>query len=235
MIITERIRLIANVIHYNLKIVFGNKFVYFLAAAVIFYLIIIGISLFSDGSPDTGDMYNLLIFPGVLIMFYPVIYNVQNDKDTRILEILFGVPNYRYKVYMVRFGITLLLLFALLCLLAWFAVFAITNIPVFEVVYQLMYPLFFLACLSMLMSTLVRNGNGAAVIMVIIGLVFWFLAEPLSKSKWNIFLNPFQIPNDMNITIWMKVIGQNRLMLMVGAIISVLWGLTNLQRREKFV
>lgn len=233
--LTERARLLANIIFYNLKIVFANKFIYFLIAAIAFFLIVVTINLFSDSSPDKADMYYVLIFPGILIMFYPIVYNIQNDKDTRILEILFGVPNYRYKVYLVRFCTTLLLLFVLLSLMAWFSNFAVTHIPVFEVVYQLMYPLLFIACLSLLVSTLVRNGNGSAVVMVIIGLLFWILSEPLSGSKWNIFLNPFKVPNDMNITIWMNIISQNRMILIIGAVISVLWGLINLQRREKFV
>jgi hypothetical protein len=98
-----------------------------------------------------------------------------------------------------------------------------------------MYPLLFIACLTLLVSTLIRNGNGTAVVMVIIGLLFWILSEPLSRSKWNLFLNPFKVPNDMNISIWMNIINQNRMILIIGAVISVLWGLINLQRREKFV
>jgi hypothetical protein len=80
-----------------------------------------------------------------------------------------------------------------------------------------------------------RNGNGAAVIMVIIGLVFFILNEPLAKSKWNLFLNPYNIPTDMNLTIWMNVVHQNRLIMMIGSVIALLWGLIGLQRREKFV
>lgn len=235
MTITGRFRLTGNIIHYNLKVVFGNKFVYFLATAIIFYLVIVGINLFSDSTINVGDMYYALTFPGLLIIFYPVIYSIQNDKDNRILEIMFAIPNYRYKIYLVRFGITLLLLFALLYLMGWFAVFAIVHIPVFEVVIQLMIPLFFFACLSLLMATLVHNGNGAAVVMVIFGLIFWFLSEPLDNSKWNIFLNPFTVPNNMNIAIWKNIVIQNRIILMIGAIISVLWGLINLQQREKFL
>ncbi|HEX2935038.1 MAG TPA: hypothetical protein VHO72_06765 [Bacteroidales bacterium] len=231
----EQLRLIWKMINYNLKIVFANKFIYFLIAAWIFYLIIIGVMLFSDTIQEPEDIYNTLIFPGILIMFYPIVYNVQNDKDARMLEIVFGVPNYRYKIYVIRFVIALLLLFVLLIGMAWFAWFSVSKIAVFEMVYQLMFPLFFLACLTFLFSTLTRNGNGAAVLMVITGLIFFFLSEPLSYSKWNLFLNPYNVPTEMNIAVWKNVIYQNRLMMMIGAVIAVLWGLTGLQHREKFV
>lgn len=232
---TNRIKLGFDILKYNLRIVFANKFIYFLIAAVAFFLMVIGILLFSNSSAAVKDIYSTLLFPGILIIFYPVIFNIQNDKDARMLEIIFGVPNYRYKVYLVRFIISMILLFTILVLMSWFTVFAVLRIPVLQMVYQLMYPLLFLSCLSFLFSTLVKNASGAAVIMVIIGLVFWILDEPLEHSKWNIFLNPFNVPTDMSLSVWKNVIYQNRLMLIIGSIISLLWALINLQRREKFV
>lgn len=233
--LTDKIKLVYKVINYNLKIVFSNKFIYFLIAAWLFYLMVIGIMLFSDSTPDNASIFSTLIFPGILMMFYPLVYNIQNDKDSRMLEIIFGVPNYRYKVYIIRFAIALFMLAVFLLLMAIFAWFAVVRIPVFEMTAKLMYPLIFLACLTFLFTTLVRNGNGTAVIMVIIGLIFFVFSEPLAFNKWNLFLNPFQLPTDMSMTVWMNVIYQNHLILAIGSIISLLWGLMNLQYREKFV
>jgi len=160
---------------------------------------------------------------------------VQNDKDARMLEIVFGIPNYRYKVYLLRFLLSIMLLFVILCVMAWIMVFAVLDIPVFSMVVELMYCLFFLSSLSFLFSTLVKSGSGAAVIMVIIGLIFLIMAEPLAQSKWNLFLNPFRVPSDMSLAVWTNVLHQNRIMLVVGSVVSLLWSLINLQRREKFV
>ena len=233
--LVEKIRFVVNTISINLKIVFSGRFLYFLIAAWLFFLVIIGIMLFSGSGVDVTDIYDLLIFPGILIMFYPVVYNIQNDKDSRMLEIIFGVPDYRYKVYLLRFIIAMLLLVFLMILMAGFAWFSVAKVPVFEVVVRLMSPLFFLACMTFLMTTLIRNGNGAAVVMIIIGLIFFIMNEPLAKSKWNLFLNPYNVPTDMNIAIWKNIVHQNRLILAVGAVIALLWGLMNLQQREKFV
>ena len=191
--------------------------------------------LFSEETATEEDIYNTLIFPGLLILFYPVIFNIQNDKDSRMLEIIFSIPNYRYKIYLLRFFISMLLLAVVLLFMTLFTVFTIIQVPVFYMVYQVMYPLFFLACVSFLFTTLVKNASGAAVIMVIIGLFFWIMAEPLEYSKWNLFLNPFNIPSDISYTIWTNIVFQNRLMLVTGSVISILWTLINLQKREKFV
>jgi len=231
----DRYQLIRRSIIYNLKIIFANKFIFFLIAAIAFYLMVIGIMLFEDTSPDSDGIFNTLIFPGILILFYPVIFNVQNDKDSRMLEIIFGIPNYRYKVYLLRFAISMLLMFIILLLMGWFAVFAVARVQIFPIIYQLMYPLLFISGLAFMFSTLIKNANSTAVIMVIIGLIFLILAEPLQYSKWNLFLNPFDMPSDMSQTIWLNVIRENRIILLVGTIISILWSLINLQRRERFV
>jgi hypothetical protein len=235
MLLKEQIKLLIKIASYNLKIVFSGRFVYFLIAAWLFFLVIIGIMLFSNSPTDVSDIYDLLLFPGILIMFYPVVYNIQNDKDTRMLEIIFGIPDYRYKVYVLRFIMAMLLLVFLLMFMAAFSWFAIVQIPVFTMVLQLMSPLLFLACLTFMFTTLIRNGNGAAVVMVIIGLVFFIMNEPLAKSKWNLFLNPYNVPVDMNLSVWKNVVHQNRLIMGIGSIISLLWGLMNLQQRERFV
>jgi hypothetical protein len=152
-----------------------------------------------------------------------------------MLEIIFGVPNYRYKVYLVRFLISILILVVLLFFMGYFTVFAVLRIPVVKMVYQLLFPLLFLASLSFLMASITRNASAAAVIMIVIGLFFWIMSEAVEYSKWNIFLNPIKVPNDMSLTVWKNVIYQNRLMLVVGSVVSLLWSLTNLQRREKYI
>lgn len=233
--IKNKINLATSMVRYNLKIIFANKFVYFMIAAFAFFLLVIGIMLFSEGTPTEEDIYNTLIFPGLLILFYPVIFNIQNDKDSRMLEIIFSIPNYRYKIYLLRFLISMLLLAAVLLFMTVFSVITIIQVPIFYMVYQVMYPLFFLACLSFLFATLVKNASGAAVVMVIIGLFFWIMAEPLEHNKWNIFLNPYNIPSDISYSIWINIVFQNRLMLVTGSVVSILWALINLQKREKFV
>jgi len=231
----EQVKLIRDFIRYNVKIIFANKFIYFLIAAFAFFLMVTGIMLFSDSSPEEADIFSTLLFPGILILFYPVIYNIQSDKDTRMLEIIFGIPNYRYKVYLVRFLRSIMLLLVLISFMSWIVVFTIIRIPVFNMVYELMYSLIFLASLAFLLASLIKNASGAAVIMVIIGLIFLILAEPLESSKWNIFLNPFDVPSDMSYAIWQNVLYQNRMMLVMGSVVSILWSLINLQKREKFV
>ena len=221
---------------YNLKIIFANKFIYFLIAAVALFLLVVIISLF-DASSNPGEsvVYAWLMLPGILLVFYPSVFGIQNDADSRMLEILFGVPNYRYKVWLVRLAVIYIIVYFFLLILALFSSVAIVSLNIFEMAYQLMFPIFFLGSVAFMFSTLVRNGYGTAVFIVVIAIVFWVLSGELAESKWNLFLNPFRTPEDVSELAWENIILNNRIYLAVGIILSLLFGLLNLQKREKFI
>ncbi len=240
MIDTNRLKNTVDVLirlaRYNLSIIFANKFIYFLLAAVIFFLLVTTISLLSsDSNPTEGSVYYLLLFPGILTVFYPTTFGIQNDVDSRMIEVLFGIPNYRYKVWLVRLVLIYIAVFFILVVLGFLSALALAEIPVFNMVYQLMFPIFFIGSLAFMFSTVIRNGNGTAVVMVIIGMAFWIASGIISHSKWNLFLNPFLIPSEVNEAIWADIVLKNRIYLAVGTVLVLLYGLLNLQKREKYV
>jgi hypothetical protein len=222
-------------VRYNLKIIFANKFIWFLLGAFGFYIGLILIYVFSEDISRMEDLYGIFIFCGILLVFYPTVFGIQNDQDARTIEILFGIPNYRYKVWLVRIVLIYLITFVILMGFVSLTSYLVIRMPVISVTYQVLYPVFFLGVMSFMMSTLVRNGNGAAVIMIIFSLFFLILADELDESKWNVFLNPFNIPNNVSETSWSRIVIENRIILMVGIILFLLAGLFRLQKREKFI
>ena len=220
---------------HNMKIIFGGKFVYFILAAFIFFLLFGIIMALDEDMIDIHDIYGLIAFPGILLVFYPSVFGVQNDADQRTLEIIFGIPNYRYRVWLVRYAMILILVFLLLFPFAGLAFYGLMSFPVMKMVLQLMVLVIFVSALGFCISTVVKNGNATAVIMVIIGLAFLILSESLESSKWNVFLNPFRTPGDINTIVWQETIRQNRIILAISSVVLILLGLLNLQQREKFL
>ena len=220
---------------YNMKIIFGGKFIYFILAAFIFFLVFGIILALESGDMWLEDIYGLLAFPAILLVFFPSVFGIQSDADQRTLEIIFGIPDYRYKVWLVRYLMILLLVFLLLFPFAGLAYYALMSFPVMKMILHLMVLVFFISALGFCLSTLVKNGNATAVIMVILGLFLLILADELDESKWNIFLNPFDKPRDLNEIVWREIIRQNRIFMGIGSIVLILLGLLNLQRREKFL
>ncbi len=220
---------------YNMKIIFGGKFIYFILAAFIFFLVFGTIIALESNDMYIDEIYSLLAFPAILLVFFPSVFGIQSDADQRTLEIIFGIPDYRYKVWLVRYLMILLLVFLLLFPFAGLAYYALLSFPVMKMILHLMVLVLFVSALGFSISTLVRNGNATAVIMVILGLFLLILADELDESKWNIFLNPFATPRDLNEIVWMEIIRQNRIFMGIGSVVLILLGLLNLQKREKFL
>ncbi|WKZ61323.1 MAG: hypothetical protein QY309_07505 [Cyclobacteriaceae bacterium] len=221
---------------YNIKVIFGNKFVYFVVAAFLFFAFIITISIL-EGDDDISEalIYGFLVFPGLLLIFYPMAYGIQNDDDAKMLETIFGIPNYRYKIWLVRFVLTIVVAAVILMILGNLANLTLYRFNILPMIGQVLFPITFLSSLAFMLSTLIKNGNGTAIVLVIVSFIFFVFAEPLEYSAYNIFLNPFSEPRGMSEFIWNTVIFKNRMYLITLSVLSLLYGMFNLQFREKFV
>jgi hypothetical protein len=222
-------------IRYNMKIIFSGRFIWFLLAAFAFFIFFSVQTVWNSQALSEGTVYNLLIFPGVLLIFYPTVFGIQSDDDSRMLEILFGIPNYRYKVWLVRLLLIFVLIFLIILLFAGLASVLLYKVDIIEMSYQLMYPIVFIGSMAFMFSTVIKSGNGTAVLIVLIGVALIVLQDAIERTQWNVFLNPFQIPNDFNEVIWQGLITKNRIFLVTGMVVFILYGLYNLQKREKFV
>jgi hypothetical protein len=227
--------LVQKMIVYNLRIIFANRFIWFLAGSVVFYLGLSVIYVFDQDVSNMKDLYGVFLFSGILLVFYPTTFGIQNDQDARTIEILFGIPNYRYKVWLVRIVLIFIITFLIMLFFTFLSSVLIVHFRFINVTAQVMVPVLFLGVMSFMLSTIVRNGNGTAVLMIIFGIIFMILSNPLRKSEWNIFLNPYRPSWDVNETTWAIIAFKNRIILIVSSIVFLLAALYNLQKREKFM
>ena len=222
-------------VKYNMKVIFGNRFIWFVVAAIAFYFFIAITNIYNNNVIDEGFIYGLQIMPGLLLIFYPMTFGIQNDLDAGILEILFGIPDYRYKVWLVRLVLVFVLVFLMMIGLTVMSFYLLAPVNIFDLSFNVMFPIYFLGTMAFLFSTVIKNGNGTAVVMVIIGVLLLILSSNMERTMWNIFLNPFDIPSRLNEMIWQEITLKNRIFLSVGSLLFVLYGLFNLQKREKFI
>ncbi len=229
------LNLVQKMIVYNLRIIFANRFIWFLAGSVIFYLGLSVIYVFDKDVSDMRDLYGIFLFSGVLLVFYPTVFGIQNDQDARTIEILFGIPNYRYKVWLVRIVLIYAVAFMIMLVFTFLSTILIVKFPFVSMTAQVMVPVMFLGIMAFMLATVVRNGNGTAVLMIIFGLFFMILSDSLERSQWNVFLNPYELPYNVNETTWAIIAFKNRIILITGSVIFLLVALYNLQKREKFM
>ena len=87
---------------YNMRIIFSGKFIWFLLVGLVLFFFLMYTAAAQGTSLSHGMVYSQLVIPGLLLVFYPSCFGIQNDADHRILELLFGIPNYMYKVWLFR-------------------------------------------------------------------------------------------------------------------------------------
>jgi len=236
MTVKQFIRILPKLAKYNLKIIFAGKFIWFILAGFAFFALFMFQAVWNGSEINEELIYGLLLFPSTLLVFYPSVFGIQNDEDARILELLFGIPNYKYKVWAVRLLMIYVAIFFILLIFSYAAVILLYPANIFEMSIQLMFPILFYGNLAFMFSTITRSGNGTAVIMIIISIALLILTGSFgSNSYLNILLNPFDSPNDMMPLIWQGIIVKNRIFLLVGSIVWMMIGLLNLQKREKFL
>ena len=226
---------IKRLVQYNIKIIFGNKFLYFMLAALGFFVITVIANLFGDDEITEASAYSMLILPCVLLVFYPMCFGLQNDQDAKIVEIIFGIPNYSYKVWLLRLVIAYLICFVVTFLLAVLTNWLIVSVPPLKLALQTMVPALFIGTLSFFLSTAIKNGNGTSVVIIIIALVLFFMKGALETSQWNIYLNPYDVPLDKNPEIFLNTVFHNRLNMLIASALFIIFGLNNTRDREKFI
>jgi hypothetical protein len=229
--------LILKMVIYNLRIIFANKFIWFLAGSILFYVGLSIINVFTNDISRMEDMYGIFLFSGILLVFYPSVFGVQNDQDARTIEILFGIPNYRYKVWLVRIMLIFIIASLIMLVFTMLSSLFVVKFPILNMTWQVMLPVIFLGMMAFMLSTVIRNGNGTAVVMIVFGLIFLIMSDTgtFRRSQWNVFINPFSLPRDVNEATWAIITLKNRIILITGTILFLLAALFNLQKREKFM
>lgn len=237
MSIKDTIKSFAKLCGYNMRIIFAGKFIWFLllGLALFFFL------MFSAASKATelshAMVYNQLVIPGILLVFYPACFGIQNDADNRILELLFGIPNYVYKVWLFRLVMIYVEVYFILVFYAFLARILLYPVAPFLMAAQLMIPVMLFGNMAFLYSTLIRNGNAAAVLSVLTVILAMVLtATPLGQNKfWDVTINPYEEPENINAAIWSVIMLKNRIFMIGAGVVFLMSGLLGLQNRGKFL
>lgn len=223
-------------VRYNAAIIFAGRFIYFLLLAVALFLTIIVIYSLEESVPPQADaIYYFLLAPGILLVLYPATYSIQSDIDSRMLETLFGIPDYRYKVWLARNITQYLTISGLLLLLILFCRIALASFSVTTMLFHIIFPIIFLGSLGFMIATYLKSGNGSAAVLIVIVLFFWIAAEWLDGSRWDLFHNPFARVDMFEKLLWEETTLYNRIYIFVASTVMTLFGLLRLQQREKYI
>jgi hypothetical protein len=226
---------LAKLVQYNIKIIFGNKFLYFMLAALGFFVVFVIFNLFRDDEITQATAFSILAFPCVLLVFYPMCFGLQNDQDAKIVEILFGIPNYGYKVWLFRLLIAYVICFLITYPLALFTWAVVVEVPPASLTFHCLVLALFIGSLSFMFSTYIKNGSGTAVVVIILSIILFMFQDVVKGTRWDFFVNPFNIPLNSNQQLFYETLFNNRVVTCIASILFILLGLNNTRDREKFI
>lgn len=237
MSIFQTIKSYAKVCAYNMRIIFAGKFIWFLLLGLFLFFFLMFTAAKDGTTLSHGMVYTQLIIPGILLVFYPACFGIQNDADNRILELLFGLPNYMYKVWLLRLVMIYVEVYLILVVYAFIARILLYPVEPFSMAGRLMLPVVLFGNLAFLYSTLIRNGNAAAVLSVLTLILAMILSNmPFVQNKaWDVTINPYEEPENINSAIWAVILLKNRIVMIVASIVFLMSGLLGLQNRGKFL
>lgn len=225
---------IIKLIKYNIKVIFANRFKYFIGSAILIFILAFISWIYSNNIINEANVYNMLIFPSILLVFYPSCYGIQNDKDLKTIELIFGIPNYRFKIWGFRLVVSLFISLIITLILAAIINITFVDISVFEMSLQVMVPTLFISLLGFMLSSILKNGNTVAVVLIIIGILLYMYGENVKESKWNIFINPYVDSLQMPIVFARKLVS-NRIIMLIASSFMLIVGFYHSRNREKFI
>jgi len=221
---------------YNAANVFAGRAILFMILASSVFLAVVVLNLLSRSAAFSGQkIFDLLLVPGILLVFYPAVFALQNDKDAGMIENLFGIPDYRYKIWLARYFTLYVLVAALLFLLGVFCRVGLASFPLGKMMLELMVPVVFVGSLSFFVASRTGSGLATAVIMVVVLLLFWLFRISLADSPWYLFHNPFTAGNEVKTMLLARTTIANRLYFISASIFLTMLALLRLQKREKYV
>lgn len=237
MSILQTVKSYAKVCGYNMRVIFAGKFIWFLLLGLVLFFFLMYSAASESAELSHAMVYNQLVIPGILLVFYPACFGIQNDADNRILELLFGIPNYVYKVWLFRLVMIYAEVYLILVAYAFLARILLYPVAPFLMAAQLMIPVMLFGNMAFLYSTLIRNGNAAAVLSVLTLILMLVLtATPLGQNKfWDVTINPYEEPENINAAIWGVIMLKNRIFMIGVGVVCLMSGLMGLQNRGKFL
>lgn len=222
----------------NLKIIFSHKFLLISGGIFIYFSIVVTVNYFVDPSDRMGErgIYMwLLSFPGIIFIFYPSMSLFLSEGENRRIEMIFSTAGSMHKIWLAKIvslylsGAFILFLLALLS----YIFVADFNLPGYFA--NSLFPLIFFSSLTMAFSVIFRSINAAG--LTAVGTLFFHLIlyDLLRKTRFNIFLNPYLKPDEIDHYIWNKMVLQNRIGMVVISALLITFSIKMLEKREKFL
>jgi len=225
------------VVALSLRIVFHRKLMFGVLGVAGYYAILYAIMTFSpsDGFSVEEALNILVQIPLAALSVYLSMDLVASERDRDTLETLFSTASPHYAIWMVRLtslhGILLVAAMAMSTL----SYFLFAEFPFVLGGLNAAVPAYLIANMTFYFAVSVRSSNAAGMLSLGGLLLALMFSANLTGTIYDPFLNPFNIPADIDLTLWEDRILINRsLVLGLGGLLLFL-ALRRMEHRERLL
>jgi len=223
---------------YNLKVTFSARYFLLLVAGLVYFVIFWLFHYFADPGEEFRGEHILNTFlspPGVFLGILLGMQLVLQERDSRTIEVMFAISRSRFRVWVVKALTIYLAIFILLLFLAVLSYIFIAGFPFASVLLNAMVPSILFVNLTVLISVLTRSQNAAALLASIVLFLVFFTSGAWNESIFFPFLNPQSLADHVDPGEWLRILVENRILVLSLAFLLLALALQRMGRREKLL
>ena len=226
------------VIRLQSQVIFSHKFVWFIMAILSYIGLIYAINyqqpVYDRMEPE--DVYiGVITMPLLILAVYLNMQAIVTEKEQRTLEVMFTTAGSRYKVWLLRLGT----LNALLCILTFFlsilVFYTFMDYSILGMTWNTFVTLFFVGNLTLYFAVRMRSGLGAGMVTGLVLFLHLISAGifDYAETRYFIFFNPYDIPDQMDPRLWDIWMIQNRLGVFGLGLVMIFFALRGMENRDR--
>jgi hypothetical protein len=225
-------------IRLNEKFIFSQKFLYFFFGVLLYFLIFCITNYLSESGERISEESIYLWFlciPGIALVFYPSMTLVLSETENRTIETIFSTAGSKYKVWLMRICVLYLYVALIIFLLSFLSFMFISDFEFFGYFFHSLFPPILISSLIILLSVMLRSSNASGLLSLIIIIFLLLTYRPLSSTSFNIFLNPYIKPQNVDYYSWRSIILYNRIGILIISGFFLYYSIYKLNKREKYI
>lgn len=221
----------------SVRIVLHRKFLFAGLGVVVYYGILYAILVFrpSDGFSVEEALRILVQIPGAVLAIYLSMDLVASERDGDTLETLFSASASHYVVWLIRIGCLHVVLALTVMSMSTVSYFLFAEHPFVLGGLNALISTLFVANLTFLFAVSVRNSNSAGMLALGALIVSLITQGSTDGTVYSLFLNPFEPPTGVDLSLWADTVLINRGLVVVGSAVTLYLALSKMGRRDRLL
>jgi hypothetical protein len=222
------------------QVIFSQRVVWFLGAMLLYIGIVytVNYTIESDDRMGLHEIYIMVMtMPLLVLALYLNMQVVITEKEQRTLEVMFTTAGSRYKVWLLRLGTLNVLLWLMSVGMSAVVFFTFADFSIPGMACSVYATVFLVGNLTLFFAVRLRSGLGAGMVTALVLILHLFSTGifEYEDTRYVLFFNPYDIPNQMDPRTWDLWTWQNRIgVLIVGAVL-LFFALRGLERRDRLL